>query len=65
MIIIFVTYNHLSLKKSFNNRTNIQGRKNQDFFKHGFVEKTIDDETTIEKIQKLPEAIIIGVSKCG
>ena len=66
MIIIFVTYNHFSLKMSFNNRTDIQRRKLQDFFKHDFVEKIIDNETTMTaKIQKLPESIIIGVSKCG
>jgi len=66
MIIIFVTYNHFSLKMSFNNRTDIQGRKLQDFFKHDFVEKIIYNETTMTaKIQKLPESIIIGVSKCG
>ena len=52
-MMIFITYNHFNSIKSMNSMN---------------LNNTIDfkeDELKIDKIQKLPDALIIGVSKCG
>ena len=53
IMIIYISYDHFNSIKSFKSMN---------------LNNTIDikgDELKIDKMQKLPDAIIIGVSKCG